>query len=536
MILDFIKKYADYLSVSFLAVLSFSLNYFPKNLTEFDNLFHLASGSLYRERGLFFNDFRWESYSIFGEYMSDIWYGFHLIISIFTTNDNYELSGKIATAFLTFILLVSFYFVLRKLNVKYALFCTVFLIFSSIGEIIRMTDLRPQIIISGLIVLFFYYLAWEKNNKALFVISLLFTFIEVSMIWLPVSIFVFYWLGQNLSKFFRLDWRGLYSGLKIYFISFAWIISGLVIGSFLRPGPISGLYLTYYQIVYLFGVKLSGVVLPWGTELYRLNKDGFASLLPLLFITLITFAVWFTTRSTSHFTERENEFIFATYFQAFVFTLIAIFVANRSSDILSIFSVLALAITFPYCYTKIPEKIQKKITNRIIFVFFFFTFFYGGLLSLIFYHNVYGRDVDSYRDTAEYLMNNTEAGSVVAHLNFNEYSGLFLWNKHNVYQNHSDPIFEYAYNPKVYSQFLCGLVDIGAKEDIYSSYVSDEEIANYCQKYERRDLLKVIKEDMAADYIFIGENKPIRVIKYLLSQRKVKLLYSGKSSLVFEIE
>ncbi len=535
MISERFKKFKDYLAVTFLAVLSFSLNYFPKHLAEFDNLFHIASAELYKKGGLFFSDFRWESFSVFDTYKSDIWYGFHILMSFFISGEDYEFTGKIITAFLTFILLSSLYFVLRKVGVRWPLFWSVFLIFSSNGEIIRMTDLRPHILISALIIIFYYFLAWQKNRKYLFVTSLLFTFMEVSMIWLPISIFIFHWLSQNLAKIFKREWRDLLAEIKLGFLDVMPVVLGLIVGSFLRPNPIAGLYLTYYQIVYLFWVKLNGVVLPWGSELYRLNIDGLSSLLPLLFMTVVTFVVWFIYRNSSSFTERENKFIVATYFQAFAFTLIAIFIANRASDILSIFCTIAVATTFSFCYSKIPTTIRDRLVNKVILGTFFVVFFYVGLLSLIYYHSVYGRTVDSYRDTAMYLKENTEKGSVVAHLNFNDFSGLFLWNRHNTYQNHSDPIFKYAYNPTVYSQFLCGLVNVGSADDIYSNYVSRDEISEFCSNFEEKDLLRIIKEDMKADYVFIGEDQPLKIIKYFLAQPGAEVYFRGKYSIVFKI-
>jgi hypothetical protein len=61
---------------------------------------HFPTASLYRDYGIFFNDFHWENFSVFKTYKSDIWYGFHLLLSLFIFKQKYLLAIQIAGAFI----------------------------------------------------------------------------------------------------------------------------------------------------------------------------------------------------------------------------------------------------------------------------------------------------------------------------------------------------------------------------------------------------------------------------------------------------
>lgn len=532
----FIRKYARVFGATFIVILATILSFMFVSLTEHDNIFHIASASLYKENGIFFSNFSWETFSVFSKYKSDIWYGFHLLLSPFVFGQNYLLALQINAAILISVLLLSFYFVLNKLKVSWPILGAIFFIFSSIGEFNRMTNVRPHVLVMAVVILFFYYLAWDKQRKKLFLLCLLVSFLEISMIWLPILIFCLYWLSQNAKHFFWPKLQEIKQAIFSGLVDFSYVFSGLFIGFFVRPNPIAGFYLFYYQIVYLFFAKVSGVMLPWGTEVYRISKDGILSVSPLIFIFAVSYFIWLFNKNLIRFTERENSFLKATFFAAVFFFLMMIFLASRAIDLFSVFSVLSIAVVLPKVLAYLPGKIKNSIVFKTLLFSLFFTFIYGGLLGFSFLHGNYGVKIDDYKPAADYLRENTKPGSVVAHLNFNEYPGLFLWNRSNLYQNHSDPIFAYSYNPEVYKKFVCSVVYFGENNDIYSEYVTADNIRSFCQSVKKEDLAIILKNDMKANYIFLTWEMSKKLLGYMKSNSNFELVFHDSKSYVFKVK
>lgn len=207
-----IKKIISYLhhhkeqtgAFAVLALFSFITNFWSSKIVESDNLVHLAYAGMYRLHGIFFHDFVWDTFSVFSIYHSDMWYGFHILLVPFSYITDPTLAIHLSGFFLTFILASTMYIIFKKMSVRSPLFWTLALFLSSFLELHRMTDPRPQIISSALAASLIYFLAWKINTKAIFAISAIWAWVEVSMVWLPVAIFGLdyfsQWLDMEISR------------------------------------------------------------------------------------------------------------------------------------------------------------------------------------------------------------------------------------------------------------------------------------------------------------------------------------------------
>jgi len=179
---------------------------------DYDSLYHIRHAWLYRTEGLSFSDFPWLQFSSIGELKSDIWYGFHLFLLPFTFFPDFIFSIRLSSVVLAVFFLLSFYLILKRLPVKYPLFFTILLYFSSGDFLFRINMCRPHIfsLIFSIFLLFFL----SRGSFWLPVLfSFLLAFFHVSLFWLsffilfPVSAFK-WWSGKINWQ----DWLSIFLG------------------------------------------------------------------------------------------------------------------------------------------------------------------------------------------------------------------------------------------------------------------------------------------------------------------------------------
>ena len=198
-----------------------------------------------------FSEFPWTQFSAIKQYSADIWYGFHILLipfSLFTST----LGIKIAGVFLTFAVLYSLFFVLKKLDVIWPIFWA-FLAFVSAPNIMnRLLMMRPHLLSLVLTILLFYYLTLNNKTDAsiprarsrsryisIFIISALISWVHISLVWVPMLIFgIIFIIKRIIEK------------------AWAWcdgliLLAGSLIGWLIRPNPIGAIKLAYIQVVEL---------------------------------------------------------------------------------------------------------------------------------------------------------------------------------------------------------------------------------------------------------------------------------------------
>lgn len=530
------NNYLLIFSLLTIVFVSIFLNFLPIPLTEPDNILHIAYGALYKTEGLLFQDFRWESFSVFDTYKSDIWYGFHLLLSFFVVGENYLLSIQLAGAFMTSLFLLSLYFVLRKTGVKWPLVWTLFTLVSSSSQLLRFIDLRPHILMGSLSIIFVYNLSWKENKKILFLLSVLFTFSELSMLWLPICFVGLHYSALLIKKIFERD----FSDFKIFLFNavkvFSVVLSGVFLGGFLRPNPIAGFWLLYYQIFYLYWIKFTGILFPFVGELFPMDKKQLISFISVLFILGVTLIVWIYGSRKGNKDKKVNDYIWITVFSAIFFLAVSVFSSVRAVDFFTIFSFLACSVIWTNYFETIPASIRDRFMFKFAICVFLFSVSCASVFGAIYYRVNTGVKVDQYKNVADYLIKYTPKDSIVASLGFDDFPFLFIWDKHNVYLNHSDWVFLYAYNKEVATEFFCSISDLNSINIALSEKINPEKMKKACGEAKGRDMVNIFKNKMHAQYIFIGPARPFPIVKYLLKNPGVKLVYSDTNTILFKLD
>lgn len=521
------------LVVFFLITISFLFSFFSNKLIEPDNVLHIATASLYHDHGIFFKDFRWETFSVFDTYRSDMWYGFHLLLSLFVFGNNYLLYTKLATFFLTSVFLCALYLTFKKIEVKWPFLWVLFTLFSSSNQFLRFIDLRPHVVIMTLTLGLVYYLSWKPNKKLIFVISALYTFFEVSMFWLPPFIVGCFFLSEVLEC---ITSKREFSFTKILSDNYKiWLVVGLgvTLGALLRPDPIASLYLVYYQIVYLYMLKLHHYVFPYVAELYPIDTGTAITMITLLSL-YVTSTLVFLFNLKKNIDVRHRKLIFFTTATSFAFLLITIFSSIRAMDFFTVFGVISVSVIWSSYFDLIPENFTNSRFVKFLVGIFFLCITFASLFSSVYFKYYYGYKIDLYKNTADFLVKNTPKDSIVANLTFDYYPGLFLWNKQNRYLNHSDMVFQHAFNPKVNEEYLCAISALGETNSVLGEKINAGDLKRQCANVKKRDLVSIIRDDMRAEYIFVGNYQSSILVKYFLSEN-LKMVYSDGSGMIFKI-
>ncbi len=471
--------------------------FYVQKIFDFDALYHFRHAFLYRTSGLTNSDFLWTSASLLSVWPGDLWYGFHLLLIPFTFFDS--LTGvRLATIFFSAAAVSSFYWLLRRLSIRYPLFWTVILVFSSGDFFFRLFMARPHVL-SLFLSFLFLGLSVRGRFWPLFFVSALIAWLHLSLAWVPLLISLVLAAVVLFSER-RFLWP----------LSSAAALLGAVLGWLLRPHPLAAAKLAYVQIVDLFLIKRQGIPLKFGRELNTLlPSDAFIQYLPLAILIAALSASVFYFLWRHRLPLLSPPYLRAVFLSstllAVIFTLLAIFAARRSADFVSGFTILAAAslltllLSDPISRLRIHTPLFPVIGG----VCFILLFILSIWVVPIFIKN--SRSPDYLRSAALWLKDNTPPGTVVFNPYWDDFPNLFFWDPNNYYIGGMDPIFTYMFSPERYWQ-MHFIAYTGAP-------VTCAQIR--CREEEAEPIALVLARDFNARYLVVNTLRNVTLARNL---------------------
>ena len=522
------KKF-QYISAAFLFLIISGLAVFSTDrIFDYDSLYHIRHAWLYKENGLAFSSFPWVQNSVINSFSSDLWYGFHVFLIPFTFFPDLIFAVRLASVFSAAIFLFLFYFLLKKLSVKYPLFFTLLLYFSSGDFLFRINMSRPHAF-SFIAVIFLLYLLSQKFSRRTFWLSAFFSFLlsffHASLFWLafmvlgPISFFKFL-LSEKanpLARFADLSiWRDWLS-----------VFLGLIVGFLLRPHPLGSLKLVYVQIVDLLLAKNAGLPLKFGRELLTLRSaDLYFQFLPLAFIfifSLVIFSYLYSRGKLATLSSEVKIILFSAVSLSVVFLFLSFLVARRSADYFSIFTILSLALIFSVWFREIKTPSLKNLSLALSLVFLLISAARASYVLSAFKKN--SEPADKFKEISLWLSANIPPGSIVDNLYWDNFPNLFFWNWQNYYRGGMDPIFQYSFSPALYwknyfiayrgTSYTCGLIR--------------------CAKDELEDSIRTLKNDFHASYIILEYRRSPNFVKVADDSPDMEKIFSTATEAVYKI-
>ena len=487
--------------------LQFSSDKFPDP----DVFYHFRHAEIYASggaAGLFRTDFPWAQYSAINKFSSDIWYGFHLLLTPFTWGADRIFGPQAAGVAVTFAFLVLFWVACSRLDLRLAPVWPFVMLFSSAFVLHRLAILRPHPLSLGLHVLLFAFLA-AGNIRGVFLTVIASTFLHLSLIVISLLILGVFCVVKLFTEK-EIPWR---EGLAL--------MAGVFVGWLLRPNPLGAAQIAYVQVFQWTLEKLAGAALNFGSELQPLTFTNRTNVWPfvLIWVGVLLYAAWRVFMKREQLSKREQTVFLGAATLSILFFLMAVLFARRSFEFATAFGVLFIALVFSRFFF---EKNAARI----------------ALISVLIVLAAYSatqrsRFLDStpwepqrFASVANWIGDHSAPGDIVVNVGWDDFPELFFWNAKNFYVGGMDPIFQYAYDPKRYwaihhlfsgkmARFTCG--------------------APSCDGDNLETTYKVLKEDFRARYVFLVKPSDAKLYQYLSGDSRFILRSENKSAAVFEI-
>lgn len=508
--------------IIFILIIGFSLaihGWLNGNVADADSFYHIRHSWIYRTTGLFQTDFPWTQYSTINQYSSDIWYGFHILILPFTYFKNLVDGITTGAVFITIATLSLFWLALKRLRVRWPIVWLAIFTFASPDFLYRLIMLRPHAISLGLALVIFAYLTTttaKKDKIILFILSAAFSWIHLSLSWLPILIFLIVAAIRLIKK----EWLVWKDGLAVAL--------GLLAGLILRPNFIGAAKLAYIQVFQLLLEKGASLPLRFGRELSPFVWENFVDqLIPitLLIVSAGVIVLWLKIKG-----RRPGAAVSASLILCVIFYILSFVLARRSNDVFVGFAALFLGIFTTDYWFSIPKEKLKRWQSQLSLVGILLI----AVLSAMFIKTLYRLDgyvVNSFnpsglKEVSAWLEKNTKPQEIVFNIHWDRFAQLFFWNYSNYYINGMDPIFEYSYDSSLYWKTHFFATDSATTFTCGKIRCTEEEVEKTNQ---------VLKQDFKASYLVIEKMRSPKFYKYLESAPEFNKAFETPTEAIFKI-
>lgn len=479
------------------------VNFKSQSIPDPDSLYHIRHAWIYQTNGIFDSSFPWTQFSVIKTMGADLWYGFHILLIPLTYLSDLVLAIKIASVFITFFVLISFYVALKDINIKRSELWAIFFLFSSPAIITRMTMMRPHPLSLGLMALIFSFFL-KGSTILVFVFSFILSWIHSSIFWLPIIAVCVLILFQRLNN------------QEVNTRKFIAFLVGIVAGLMARPHPLANLKLIYIQVVDLYLSKNYELAKIIGAELKPPTWAGiyaqkwfFAA-----FIIALIYLGWRSYKNKKAPLDLNRRIVILSSLALTAFSILMYTTARRAIDQLELFATIFIGSAFSYP-SLLKEKfkiLRKPVATALLF----------SVVSGLSIYNIVNMDFShdhsptKFRESALWLKENTKEKDVVFYLNWGYFPFLFFWNQSNYYINGMDPVFLLKYDKKLYWK----LYNMAVNEDDKKLYWKLDNMAvddvggvtcsnnpKQCGPGNIETVAGVLRNDFHASYVFTQINK-----------------------------
>jgi hypothetical protein len=515
-----------------LVALALALHAPDFTVTDTDGYYHLRHAWVYRTAGLLHSDFPWTQQSVIHKFGGDLWYGFHLLLVPLTWLTDLVQAIHVGAFAVTCGALVLFYLALKRLDATMPLGWAVALAVASADLAFRLTMLRPHALSLGLVLLLYALLAAPpKPNDAppsrewlpLLALSALLAWLHLALVWIPILVLVVV-AALTLLLERRLVPLPRMLGL----------LGGLLVGWFVRPAPLGAARLAWIQVVEFQRAKGLGAI-QVGHELQPLDAATFvAQLLPLALVAAIGVVIAFASSPA----PAQRARLWSAFLLAAGFLTLAFASARRATEFFVGFALLfvaqvATALVQPAQPTprrKHAPAAASSTTRTAVTVLLVVGIAFGALRSwpvmreykrLVTYHFAPER----MRDTGAWLAEHA-TGQVVLNVRWDRFGQLFFWNPKSYYINGMDPIFEYAFDPRIHG------INFLLAADAVDAFATEE---GRRRMHIDKDLRRLVLEDFGSKFLVTERTLTPKLVQLLSATAGFEKVYEAGDEVVFGV-
>ncbi|MFA5070285.1 MAG: hypothetical protein WC528_03305 [Patescibacteria group bacterium] len=505
----------SFVILAIIAFLVFSYFQYSATFADPDSFYHAKASLLIRDQGVS-THFPWLQDTVLRDSYTDQHFLYHIFLIPFVTFFDPLVGIKLATVFLGTILILVFYALLRRLQVRGAyLFSLILLLINPFTFRISLAKAPSVSLIFLILGLYFIF---SRRPKWLFFISFLYVWfyggfiliMAATLIYLFVGLVYDRWWKKNephrfLEKIFALLGRShrfrekKRNNLKIFLAVLLGLIAGLVVNPYFPKN--FGFY--YHQLIKIGIINYSKIIGVGGEwyhyKFFDLITDTM-SVSVILVIALILFFICIKRQSKISFT------LFFIYILFFIFTLKSRRYVEYYVPFALLFASVSLRdslahLNFKKYLSAFKSAYFKNIWSKLFISLFIL--YLGIILPVIIVRDFKAqrRDLSNgipfnkYYQVSQWLIGNSAAGTIVIHSDWDDFPVLFYHNSHNYYIVGLDPTFMYEYNKDLYWKW----VDLTTGKEVPDLYevVKNEFKASYL----------VIEKDHGGMYRFVSQTK-----------------------------
>ncbi|MFH0952294.1 MAG: hypothetical protein V1838_03830 [Patescibacteria group bacterium] len=496
-----------------------------------DSFYHAKMAVLIDQGGVV-RDFPWAHFTILADNYADQHFLYHLLLVPFVKFFDPLVGIKIATVMLAVLLMGAFYYVLRSLKVRWPLLFTLLLL--TINPLTFRLSLAKATSVSIILLLIGLSLIANYRWRWLAVISFLYVWLYggFSLLFVVATTYIVVsWLVNRyrhrqsshryLQKVFSLLGTAFTNRRKRRLNLHLWlsVVIGIIAGIVINPYWPKNLVIYLHQLINIGIINYRNVI-GVGGEWY---PYGFIELVTntvvvniLVVIALALFVIYFRKQSKMSITTAL----------LWLFFLVLTLKSRRYVEYYVPFAMLFSAISltdslrdwpWPRFWKEFVKVWRHNILTKALSVILA-AFVIIGLPYVI------GRDIITerkdhengfplsvYQKGSQWLANNSPAGSIVLHDDWDEFPVLFYHNSHNYYIVGLDPTFMYLYDEDKYWQW----VDITTGQ-------------------YKKQTAKVIRESFNAKYIFVATDHQA-MDRLITSQTDFPLVYEDNEVRIYQV-
>jgi hypothetical protein len=504
-----IKKSTYYTIFSYIILFLVCLSLFSwwqasDNFPDPDAFYHMKMAELTSQQGII-TSFPWMQYTVLKDYYVDHHLLYHILLIPFITILSPLYGIKISVILFATSFIVGFSLLLHAWKIKYSAFYGLVMALT-IPLMFRLNLVKANSL--SLLVLFLgFYFACKKKYVWLFFLSLIYVWTYGGFILLLCVTGSYLIIDFIYHK--KIGWQTLLS----IFLGFA---AGIIINPYFPKN-----ILFYWQQLVQIGIINYQDKIGVGGEWYPYGLvellSGCSLVTILVFVSLILFFI---------FIKKQNSLSWCSLF-LFIIGLILVLKSRRYIEYYVPFSIFfianALNVFFAqYSWLDLKNILvkfwQKNIVAKLIL--FVVTVYFSLIIPAIIVKDCLrnrddlrsGIPYEKFSQASQWLMNNTPAGSIVLHSDWDEFPDLFYYNSHNYYIVGLDPTFMYNYNKDLYWKWVN--ITIGKQKD---------------------NLPHILREDFHASYVFL-EKDHTEMDSNLQQYDELELVYDDEEAKIYKVK
>jgi len=445
-----IQKYKlDYLALFVLVGAYFTKIQWNNYIGDPDGFYHTKIAQ-FLSQGIVIKSLPWMKFSTLANNFTDHHFLYHILLAPFTYFSNPLIGIKVATVLFATIMVMIFYWLLKKFNIKYSWVFA--LLFITLEATIFRLGLVKANALSLLLIWFLIYALYNKKYWLSIILGFIFVWLyggwPISLIILATYLVAEYIYKKIHSNKLKIFWSKIIHVFhkkpnNNFKISLSLIV-GLILGLVINPYWPNNIYFYYQQIVQI-GIVNLGQQITVGGEWYGINFMTIISSGAHIFVLA---SIVFVVLVLNHkIISRQSWFGFIL---SFIFLLLTIksrryieyfwpfllfFTAFGLTDIIKKFNWSSIK-----KFWKSLARLQQLYLGIVgtVFIIFVLVPVWQSIIEAKIPRN---HSIDKFEEASTWLATNTQPQSIILHSDWDEWPILFYQNDQNYYIIGLDPTF-----------------------------------------------------------------------------------------------